>query len=261
MGAKNLLKTLHISDDFMWILILNHYILNQVQEEVEHGLGLATRTVGSSSSLSTIQGSESSCLKLSLSARLSLPMYTASKIVDLEGNPLQIILLETRGDRTIQTSLPYPVKVEIVVLDGDFPQGDGETWTSEEFEVNIVRARTGKRPLLTGESHVTMRNGTVPLGEVEFTDNSSWVRSRKFRLGARVVQRSGGEMKIQEAISEAFTVRDHRGECKFIFFLNYSLKNNMCFVFYLNYVLYVICKSTNCEHAFPMFLMLFFASV
>ena len=114
----------------------------------------------------------------------------------------------------IQTALAHPIKIEIVVLDGDFPRGDNETWTSKEFEKSIVRERTGKRPLLTGESHVTMRDGAVVLGDFEFTDNSSWIRCRKFRLGARVVQRSCGGVKIQEAISEAFVVKDHRGECK-----------------------------------------------
>lgn len=133
----------------------------------------------------------------------------------------------------IQTTLPYPIKVEIVVLDGDFPCGDGETWTSEEFEKNIVRERTGKRPLLTGESHVTMRDGSVVLGDFEFTDNSSWIRCRKFRLGARVVQRSCGGVKILEALSEAFVVKDHRGECKFSY-PHLHVCVCVCFILYIN---------------------------
>lgn len=191
---------------------LEPMIRKVVQEEVEHGLRRSARSLTRSSSL-RIQADEPSRLKLCFSDSLSLPIFTASKILDLEKNPLQIILLETRGDhRMIQTSLPYPIKVEIVVLDGDFPRGDSETWTSEEFEKSIVRERTGKRPLLTGESHVTMRDGAVLLGDFEFTDNSSWIRCRKFRLGARVVQRSSGGVKIQEAMTEAFVVKDHRGE-------------------------------------------------
>ncbi|KAL1810706.1 hypothetical protein ACET3Z_020771 [Daucus carota] len=191
---------------------LEPMIRRVVQEEVEHGLRRsALRSLSRSSSL-RIQAVEPSRLKLGFSDRLALPIFTASKIVDLEKNPLEIILLETRGDRMIQTALAHPIKIEIVVLDGDFPRGDNETWTSKEFEKSIVRERTGKRPLLTGESHVTMRDGAVVLGDFEFTDNSSWIRCRKFRLGARVVQRSCGGVKIQEAISEAFVVKDHRGE-------------------------------------------------
>lgn len=199
---------------------------NQVREEFEQGFSIGTRTLSRSSSV-RIQGVEPSHLKLSFSDRLLLPIFTTTKIVDLKRNPLQIILLETRGDHMIQTSLEYPVKVEIVVIYGDFPHGDGETWSSEEFEKNIVKERTGKRPLLIGESHVTMKDGVVPLGEVEFTDNSSWIRSGKFRLGARVVQRSGG-IKIQEAISEAFVVKDHRGECKFSSFLRIKYVLSTC---------------------------------
>lgn len=128
----------------------------------------------------------------------------------------------------IQTTLSYPIKIEIVVLDGDFPRGDNETWTSEEFEKNIVRERKGKRPLLTGDLNVTMRDGVVLLGEIEFTDNSSWIRSRKFRLGARVVQRTSQGVTIQEAMTEAFVVKDHRGECKFLYFI----ASTFCFSIY-----------------------------
>ncbi|KAJ6883204.1 hypothetical protein NC652_030433 [Populus alba x Populus x berolinensis] len=50
------------------------------------------------------------------------------------------------------------------------------------------------------------------LGDIVFTDNSSWQRSRKFRLGARPVQKVSDEMRIWEGRSEAFVVKDHRGE-------------------------------------------------
>ena len=51
------------------------------------------------------------------------------------------------------------------------------------------------------------------MGELQFTDNSSWVRCRKFRIGARVVPGSGYDgPRVAEAMTEAFNVRDHRGE-------------------------------------------------
>ncbi|KAF2298680.1 hypothetical protein GH714_024810 [Hevea brasiliensis] len=59
---------------------------------------------------------------------------------------------------------------------------------------------------------VTLRDGIAPLGEIEFTDNSSWIRSRKFRLAARVVSGSSPGVRIREAMTEAFVVKDHRGE-------------------------------------------------
>lgn len=200
---------------------------DQVNEEIELGLRRGARSLSRSNSF-RIQALEPSSLKLSFSDRLFLPIFTGSKIVDLETNPLQILLLDTRGDRMIPTTLSYPIKIEIVVLDGDFPRGDNETWTSEEFEKNIVRERKGKRPLLTGDLNVTMRDGVVLLGEIEFTDNSSWIRCRKFRLGARVVQRTSQGVTIQEAMTEAFVVKDHRGECKFL----YLIVSTFCFSIY-----------------------------
>jgi hypothetical protein len=151
------------------------------------------------------------------SKNLLLPIFTGSKIVDLDSSPLQILLVDTRGDQVVSTYLPHPIKIEVVVLDGDFPSYDNRTWTSEELNSNIVKERKGKRPLLAGDClSVTLRDGFAPIGEIEFTDNSSWVRSRKFRLGARVVPESYQGVRIREAITEAFVVKDHRGECKFL---------------------------------------------
>jgi len=48
-----------------------------------------------------------------------------------------------------------------------------------------VREREGKRPLLTGDTTVQLKDGVGVVGDITFTDNSSWIRSRKFRLGVR----------------------------------------------------------------------------
>lgn len=162
-----------------------------------------------------IQAPEDSCLQLIFSKKLSLPVFTGSKIEDEESNPLQILLID-EGKKGPSNNLPSPIKVEIVVLDGDFPQGDSEDWTSDDFERNILREREGKRPLLAGELLITMRDGVATIGDIEFTDNSSWIRSRKFRLGARVAQGTSQGRRIKEAKTESFSVRDHRGECKSI---------------------------------------------
>ncbi|XP_040996472.1 protein SAR DEFICIENT 1-like isoform X2 [Juglans microcarpa x Juglans regia] len=165
----------------------------------------------------------SSCLQLMFSKKvLPSTLFTASKIADMDNNPLQLVLVDQRspststGDRVLvplgDLSL-YPIKIEIVVLNGEFPLGGGETWSSEEFNQNIVKERAGKRPLLAGELCVTMRQGLGLVGKIEFTDNSSWIRCRKFRLGAKVAPGSyKGTVRIQEAITEAFVVKDHRGE-------------------------------------------------
>ncbi|KAB5524392.1 hypothetical protein DKX38_022141 [Salix brachista] len=195
-------------------LALEPMIRRVVNEEVESSLRRSTCSLTRSSSL-RIQAleSSSSSLQLMFSKNLSLPLFTGSKIVDLDGSPLQILLVDPSGEQMVSTRLPHPVRIEVVVLDGDFPANDNSRWTSEEFDSNIVKERAGKRPLLAGDfSTVTLRDGFAAIGEIEFTDNSSWIRSRKFRLGARVAPGSYQGVKIREAMTEAFVVKDHRGE-------------------------------------------------
>ncbi|KAJ8753673.1 hypothetical protein K2173_026349 [Erythroxylum novogranatense] len=184
-----------------------------VSEEVEGTLQRCSSSFTRSPSL-RIQELEQSSLQLVFNKKLSLPIFTGSKIVDAETNAsLQVLLVQTGGDHMVLTSLPHPIKLEIVVLDGDFPSNDRYIWTSEEFENKIVKERTGKRPLLAGDClTVTLKDGVAPIGDIEFTDNSSWIRSRKFRIGAKVVPGSYQGLRIREAMTEAFVVKDHRGE-------------------------------------------------
>ncbi|KAM3268738.1 protein SAR DEFICIENT 1 [Capsicum chacoense] len=183
-----------------------------VNEEVEKGLRrYSCRTISRSPSL-RIKALEPSNLRLIFNKNLHLTIFTGSKITGVDGRNLQILLVDTSGEGMVPTTLPYPIKVEIVVLDGDFPSETN--WSRDEFDKNIVKERTGKRPLLTGELNFTMRDGVVTVGEIEFTDNSSWIRCRKFRIGAKVVQIGNNQntVRITEAITEAFMVKDHRGE-------------------------------------------------
>lgn len=187
-----------------------------MNEEVESSLKRCSRSLSRSPSL-RIQALEPSSLQLIFSKKLLLPIFTGSKIVDVDNASLQILLVDTRGDQMIPSRPPHPIKVEIVVLDGDFPSDDRNIWTSQEFDNNIVKERTGKRPLLAGDClMMTLRDGFASIGDIEFTDNSSWIRSRKFRLGARVTPGSYQGVRIREAMTEAFIVKDHRGECKFL---------------------------------------------
>ncbi|XP_028071619.1 calmodulin-binding protein 60 D-like, partial [Camellia sinensis] len=104
------------------------------------------------------------------------------------------------------------IKLDVVVLEGDFNNEDDEGWTEEEFESHVVKEREGKRPLLTGDLQVTLKEGVGTLGELTFTDNSSWIRSKKFRLGLKVASGFCEGIRVGEAKTEAFTVKDHRGE-------------------------------------------------
>ncbi|KAL8249129.1 hypothetical protein R6Q59_005997 [Mikania micrantha] len=188
--------------------VLEPMLRRVVNEEVENGLK-RTLSYANSSAL-RLKALEPSTMQLKFRKNLTLPIFTGTKILDEDGNPLELYLADICNNQELTISCA--LKLQIVVLDGDFPSADSNMWTSDEFEKNIVKERRGKRPLLAGEVSVTMKDGVVTLGDIELTDNSSWIRSRKFRIAARVVQGSSSELVIREAMTEAFVVKDHRGE-------------------------------------------------
>lgn len=132
---------------------------------------------------------------------------------------LKVALIDAHNGKTVSSGIESSLKVEIVVLEGDFDDDNGDKWTLEEFNANIVKERRGKKPLLSGNAFLNLKEGVGVVGDLCFSDNSSWTRSRKFRLGARVVDNCDG-VRVREAKSESFIVRDHRGERKcFLIFI------------------------------------------
>uniref|UniRef100_A0A7N0V964 Calmodulin binding protein-like N-terminal domain-containing protein n=1 Tax=Kalanchoe fedtschenkoi TaxID=63787 RepID=A0A7N0V964_KALFE len=192
-----------------------------VREEIEEGLRRRSIKLTKSPSL-RLHNSSSSSLRLAFSTTLSSPIFTETKISTSDGTPLNILLLDSSSN---PTALPFRIKLEVLVLDGDFNNPDDTSWTTEEFKRKIVKERAGKRPLLAGELSLAMRDGVAPVGALEFTDNSSWIRSRRFRIGVRVTPgTNSGGFTISEGITHAFVVKDHRGERKYnssFIFLNY----------------------------------------
>lgn len=126
---------------------------------------------------------------------------------------IHVALVDCQTEKIVRSAPESSAKVEIVVLEGDFDGDEDDNWTSEEFKNNVVREREGKKPLLTGDAVVILKDGVGCVGEISFTDNSSWTRSRRFRLGARMIDNFNG-IRVREAKTESFVVRDHRGECK-----------------------------------------------
>lgn len=150
-------------------------------------------------------------LQLQFLSNLSLPVFTGTRIEGGDCNTLKVALIDACTGKTVSTGIESSATVEIVVLEGDFDSSEGDSWTLEEFNSNIVRERTGKKSLLSGNAHLNLREGVGLVGDLSFTDNSSWTRSRKFRLGARVLDNCDGD-RVREAKSESFVVRDQRGE-------------------------------------------------
>ncbi|XP_059287956.1 calmodulin-binding protein 60 B-like [Lycium ferocissimum] len=184
-----------------------------VSEEVERALAkLGPARVGGRSSPKRIEGPDGRNLQLQFRSRLALPLFTGGKVEGEHGAAIHVVLIDTNTGHLVNTGPESCIKLDVVVLEGDFNDEDDEGWTQEEFDSHVVKEREGKRPLLTGELQVTLKDGVGTLGDLTFTDNSSWIRSRKFRLGMKVASGYCEGVRIREAKTEAFTVKDHRGE-------------------------------------------------
>lgn len=190
--------------------ILEPLIRRVVKEEVELALRKHLTSMKRNCE-KEMNHSEPRSLQLQFSNNLSLPVFTGTRIEGEECSSLRVTLIDALTGKTVNSGPESLAKVEIVVLEGDFDGDEGDHWTPEEFKNNIVREREGKKPLLTGDVFLYLKEGIGLVGEISFTDNSSWTRSRKFKLGARIVDNRDGT-RIREAKTESFIVRDHRGE-------------------------------------------------
>ncbi|GJZ78426.1 calmodulin-binding protein 60 E-like protein [Tanacetum coccineum] len=157
-----------------------------------------------------IQSSEGKILQLQFRTRMPPHLFTGGKVEGEQGAAIHVVLLDATTGNVVQTGPDSASKLNVVVLEGDFNEEVDES--VDQFESHEVKAREGKRPLLTGELQVTLNEGVGTLGDLTFTDNSSWIRSRKFRLGLKVASGYCVGIRIREAKTEAFAVKDHRGE-------------------------------------------------
>ncbi|XP_020596925.1 calmodulin-binding protein 60 A-like isoform X2 [Phalaenopsis equestris] len=189
---------------------LEPFLRRVVQEEVQNAFKHHVHSVTRILPTTLTEPNVSRLFQLHFHNTLPQTIYTGSRIEAEGGVPLQVLIVDVVS-KSIVTSGPFAsAKIEILALDGDF--GDEDDWSEKHFVDNIVRERDGKRPLLSGELIITLSQGVGYVNDASFTDNSSWIRSRKFRLGARVCSSKLMEGRIREAKSEAFLVKDHRGE-------------------------------------------------
>nr|XP_010931710.1 calmodulin-binding protein 60 D isoform X2 [Elaeis guineensis] len=153
-------------------------------------------------------------IRYRLHFRNKLPndFFTFNSILAEDGMSLQIALMDSNLREVITSDPLSSVKVEVVVIDGDFVGDRHEYWTEKQFKDRVVPQRDGKGPLLTGELVIKLNKGVGYLAHATFTDNSSWTRSQKFRLGLRLCQSECIEDRVQEGISEPFRVKDRRVE-------------------------------------------------
>ncbi|XAR49274.1 hypothetical protein NMG60_11032406 [Bertholletia excelsa] len=193
-----------------FLTMFEPFLRTVVREEVERAIFLHCHPPRPS--LNQLESSQARAWLLHFDTKLPPTLFTGSRIESEDNEPIKIVILDANSKNIITSGPLSSIKIEIVVLDGDFGSDDQEDWTEKEFNKHVVREREGKRPLVTGELVITLREGVGFIGDISFTDNSSWIRSRKFRLGARTHRSISTDVRIREARSAAFVVKDHRGE-------------------------------------------------
>lgn len=144
-------------------------------------------------------------------------LFTGGKVEGEQGATIHVVLLDANTGVVVPSGPESMAKLNVAVLEGDFNDEADDDWSQEHFESYEVKEREGKRPLITGDLQVTLKGGVGTLGELTFTDNSSWTRSRKFRLGLKVADGYCDGIHIRGAKTDAFAVKDHRGECKLLY--------------------------------------------
>eukprot|EP00250_Pteridium_aquilinum_P006321 c16266_g1_i2 orf=599-2371(-) len=196
-----------------WV-VLEPMVRRVVSEEVERAIAkyLPPGKLGPRLPSKQLQGSEPTSLRLQFQNKLALPLYTGCKVAGEQGNSIRVFLQDATTGEVVIAEDESSMKLDIVVLEGDFPDDEDGDWTYEDFENHVVKERDGKRPLLTGDLSISLKEGMGTLGELIFTDNSSWIRSRKFRLGVRLSTGCLNGLRVREAKTEAFFVKDHRGQ-------------------------------------------------
>ncbi|ESQ54092.1 hypothetical protein EUTSA_v10024817mg [Eutrema salsugineum] len=159
----------------------------QVSEEVERALSRLENSKSNprSPEPKKIQVLDGRNLQLRFRTRMPPHIFTGGKVEGEQGSAIHVVLVNANTGNVVHTGEDSVAKLNIVVLDGDFNGEDDEDWTREHFESFEVKERQGKRPILIGQTHVILKEGIGTLGDLTFTDNSSWIRSRKFRLGVK----------------------------------------------------------------------------
>ncbi|GFY94919.1 calmodulin binding protein-like protein [Actinidia rufa] len=193
-----------------FVTTLEPLLRSVVREEVEHAVRSFNRPCPRSS-VNQPESSQARAWKLHFVNKLPSTLFTGSRVESEDSKRIKIVILDAISQKIVTSGPLSSIKIEILALNGDFGTDDQEDWSESDFSLNVVRQREGKRPLVIGELETTLKDGVGYVGDVSFTDNSSWIRSRKFRLGARNVS-TAAKLRIREARSEAFVVKDHRGE-------------------------------------------------
>ncbi|KAL6847404.1 hypothetical protein ACP4OV_023257 [Aristida adscensionis] len=146
-------------------------------------------------------------IRLCFLNRLKQPIYTDKNITTDDNAGIKVTMCE--DDNIITSGSLSRVKVEILVLRGDFSANCKDSWTKDEFDEHIVQGRSGQ-PLMLHTARLT--NGQVEINQIRFTEGSCRTPSRTFILAARVCKSENTNVRVQEAVMNPVTVLDRRNE-------------------------------------------------
>lgn len=151
----------------------------------------------------------------------SLPdiFYTGNKAGGKFGPAIPVKLIDKSTGHVVTSGPVSCAKLDVVAVDGNFDNEDDDDWTLEDFKSHVVTDRDGKK-LLTGNLELSLKEGVGSLGELTFTDNSSWMQGKKIRLGVQVASGICEGIRVREAKSNPFVVKDRRGEGRFLHILS-----------------------------------------
>ncbi len=161
---------------------------------------------------------DSRILQLVFKNKLPKKLFTTTQVKAEDGSVICVQLLDVMTNQVVSVGPESTAKLQIIVLEGDFVTAEDDNLVpySNNLEAHhIVKERDGKRPLLIGDLLVTLKEGEGFLGEFQFTDNSSWVRSQQFCLGIKVAPGYCEGILVRVGNTEPFQVKDHRGKCKY----------------------------------------------
>ncbi|XP_021860473.2 calmodulin-binding protein 60 B [Spinacia oleracea] len=211
-----LMFTKYLFKDKSWPQKYSAQLENIIRKMVREGVDDAVQRSPLSNSISNsrsfpsrINPSESRQFKLQFDGELPRTLFTGNKVKAEGPSPVKILLLDAVSGHPIKDGPLSSIKVEIVVLHGHFKAEQLEEWTKKDFCTHMVLKRNNKGSLLVGQCVIALQNGIGFVDNVCFTDNSSWGRTKRFRLGAKVVAE---EDQVKEAVSRPFQVKDRRGE-------------------------------------------------
>ncbi|KAG8378998.1 hypothetical protein BUALT_Bualt07G0042600 [Buddleja alternifolia] len=150
-------------------------------------------------------------MKLVLENGICQTILTGEEIKGEDDASIKVALVDDSTGNIVNDERESSMNVELVLVKGEFDASEGDDWTIEAFEENIVPEMGGKKPLLAGKVRVKLQRGVGVLDNIKLRHHTSKIRPSKFRLGARVVD-TFDRARVKEAMTEFFTVKDFRNK-------------------------------------------------